>query len=314
MTEPNYVCAQQDLYSGLETLWSNYAEDIADFTAYKAGYTLAKGTAAVAAVAAAKVLPDDDARSGVSEVLRTEVQTAADDVIGDFVKTKGYINGIVTKAARKATYGIAGQNYYRAATQDDWESVAGLGSSMIGYINANETVLEDGGENMPKDTFKASVEGHISIFAEKYLAFKDKKQTGVGTDDKIKANNACFTTGADMREDAQIIFRKDAEKAKRYDWTAIIDSINPTVSGMKGGVIDSNTDLGIAEATVSMKAEGKPAIETKTDAAGKYALTGIEADTYTVTISKIGFESVTEIIVVKKGTVSNRDWPLQRAV
>jgi len=43
------------------------------FTGYKALYTLPFKTTALAAIAAAKSLPDDDARSGSSELLRIGV-------------------------------------------------------------------------------------------------------------------------------------------------------------------------------------------------------------------------------------------------
>ncbi|MEO5571811.1 MAG: carboxypeptidase-like regulatory domain-containing protein [Bacteroidia bacterium] len=308
--EPNYNCAQQDLYSALNTIWDNYLIDQAEFMAYKAGYTVLKGTTAKVAIKAAKDLPDDQARSGPAELLRNKVKDAADKVIGNFVQTKGYINGITAEADRKTTYQIAGQNYYRKATNDDWESVSGMATSMNNYLVANATALEDGGTNMPA-TFPAAVLANITAFETFYGQFKTASETGVKTDAKITANNGCMTTGRAMMDDAVIVFRKNPSKAELYIFDRILDSISPDEAGMKGEVIDSNTNVGIEGAEVKMQQAGKPAILTATDEDGHYEKTGIESGTYTVTITKAGFQTVTEIIVIKPGTVSGRDFPLQ---
>lgn len=308
--EPNYNCSMQDLYSALNTIWDNYKEDMGDFTAYKAGYVLAKFTSAKAAIKAAKELPDDQARSGPAELLRIKVVDAADKVIGNFVQAKGYINGVVAAPSRKATYEIAGQKYYRKATNDDWESVVGMGTSLNKYLDDNSTLLEDGGNNMPA-TFPADVLLNTEAFELVYGQFKSASETGVKTGTKITANNGCYTTAREMMDDAAIIYRKNSTKADRYIFDKILDMLNPKVAGMKGDVLDSNTNEGIEGAEVKMQQEGKPAIVTTTDADGHYEQTGIEAGTYTVTITKAGFQTVNEIIVIKPGTVSGRDFPLQ---
>ena len=60
----DYPCSQKDLYSVLETAWGNNGVHLARFTAFKALYTLPFNTSALSAIASAKALPDDDARSG----------------------------------------------------------------------------------------------------------------------------------------------------------------------------------------------------------------------------------------------------------
>jgi hypothetical protein len=310
---PNYNCAQKDLYSALNTLWDNYGEDLADFTAFKASYTVAKKNAAKLAIKNAKEMLDDQARGAAAEQLRIKVAKKADVVIGNFLQTKGYINGVFEKEFRKANYESAGQKSYRRATEDDWESVSAIGTSLVGvngYLPTNVVLLEDGGNNMPAG-FPATVLANVDAFELDYAAFKLASETGVATQAKIKANNACYTTGREMMDDAEIIYRKDFEKAKRYIWDNLLAMINPSVAGMKGTVLNGNTNVGEPAVTVSMKQEGKEAIETVTDVKGIYEISGIEAGTYTVTITKAGFQTIVEIIVIKVGTVSTRNFPLQ---
>ena len=309
----NYTCSQQDLYSADNTLWDNFGQDLVDFTAFKASYVAGTRTAAKLAIKNAKDLPDDQSRGAAAEQLRIKVAKKADIVIGNFLQTKGYINGVFTQEFRKANYESAGQNYYRKATEDDWESVSGMGSSLVGtngYLPTNSVLLQAGGTNMPAG-FPATVLANVNAFELDYAAFKLASETGVATQTKILANNACYTTGREMMIDAEIIYRKDAAKAKRYVWDVLLAAINPSVAGMKGTVLNGNTDVGEGDVTVSMKQEGKEAIDTVTDVNGIYELSGIEAGTYTVTISKVGFQTIVEIVVIKVGTVSTRNFPLQ---
>ncbi|MBI4929356.1 MAG: hypothetical protein HY841_01230 [Bacteroidetes bacterium] len=308
--QKNYNCSQQDLYSALNTLWDNYAKDIADFTNYKQSYTAQKGLDAKKAIAAAKKLPDDQARGAEAEQLRIKVEKAADVVIGNFLQTKGYINGVFTEEFRKANYEKAGQKYYRKANQNDWESVSGMGSSMNNYIADNLTLLQDGGNNMPAG-FELTVDGNVTAFEDLYTDFKSASETGVETAKKIKANNACYTTARDMMDDGQIIYRKKHEYAERYIFERILEMINPKVSGMKGTVLNGSTNAGLAKAEIKMQQENKEAILIVCDEEGNYE-EKLESGTYTATISKgPEFESVTEVIVIKPGVMSGRDFPLQ---
>jgi hypothetical protein len=69
LIKADYPCSQKDLYSVLETAWGNNGVHLARFTAFKALYTLPFKTTALSAIASAKALPDDDARSGASELM-----------------------------------------------------------------------------------------------------------------------------------------------------------------------------------------------------------------------------------------------------
>src|SRR5438045_5981680 len=64
---PNYRCTQQQLYALANLGWQNYLDNLADFTNHKAKYTEEFGTNAIAAVLAAKNLPDIQVRGSVPE-------------------------------------------------------------------------------------------------------------------------------------------------------------------------------------------------------------------------------------------------------
>ena len=62
-TPPNYSCSQQSLYTVAAVVWANYSANLASFTTFKAKYNAGMATAALAAVAAAKLLPNKQTRT-----------------------------------------------------------------------------------------------------------------------------------------------------------------------------------------------------------------------------------------------------------
>jgi hypothetical protein len=63
-----YNTGEQDLYTGIEMVWTSYAEYLTDFEAWKTTYTATTGTDALAALEVAKDLP--------SEAQRDELHTS----------------------------------------------------------------------------------------------------------------------------------------------------------------------------------------------------------------------------------------------
>lgn len=103
---------------------------LARFTAFKALYTLPFKTTALAAIASAKALPDDDARSGASELLHIGLVNMGNTCLQNFQFLKAYIDTAYTDpAVQKVQYVIAGQNYYRDASRGDWESMVLMNTS-----------------------------------------------------------------------------------------------------------------------------------------------------------------------------------------
>ncbi|MFZ4799785.1 MAG: carboxypeptidase regulatory-like domain-containing protein [Bacteroidia bacterium] len=312
--DPNYRSSQKDMYAGLRILWNNFALFLVSFTNFKGKYIAQYATDAKAAITAAENLPDHSANVGDAEAIRIELTANADNVVADFVSTERYIDEIhLSKEAREAQYKIAGKDYFEKALKNDWESVKQLGSKNLSYITTNETALKNGGQNMPDD-FHDQVDTHLNDFSLSFEDYEEARQTSVETKAKITANNACMTTGRGMMNDAQSIFRNDAETLKLFTWDTILQLINPKVAGMQGTITEKDTNKPLAKVQVILQKENAEAITIETDEKGKYSATGIAAGKYTYKIMLDGKITITGEIKIKVGTVSRKKFVMEPAV
>ena len=166
-----YPCSQKDLYSIMETAWRNFDEHQFEFAALKALYTVLYSTNAKAAIAAAKALPDNQARGEAAESLRVSLVDQAETCRQNFQKLKSYIvTAYPNKALHKGKFEAAGQLYYDGASNEDWESVSQLNQSGSNFIAANSVALL-AGANMPVG-FQAAYDGDASTFLSTYDNFK----------------------------------------------------------------------------------------------------------------------------------------------
>lgn len=278
------------MYSILETAWENYRNKVADFTAHKGIYTLAYRTSALGALALAKAMPDDDARTTASETLRVGLVDMGKICTKNFNKLKSYIEtAFPNEALWKIQFEGAGQNYYAEATNEDWESMELLMQSGKNYLLANNALLLGVAPNlnMPA-TFAAAFNTASANFSTQYLAFKNAEETGPATADKIIANNACYKTATDMMRDGQVIYADDFATKRLFVFSTIWDLINPPVSGVKGAVKVVGTNVPLAGAVVKTQKVGEVAVETLTDADGKYAVQ-LSVGVFTITVNVSGY-------------------------
>ncbi|MBP6050156.1 MAG: hypothetical protein KA526_11785, partial [Chitinophagales bacterium] len=233
----DYPCSQKDLYSVLETAWGNNGVHLARFTAFKALYTLPFKTSALSAVAVAKALPDDDARSGASELLHIGLVNMGKICLQNFQFLKSYIDTAFTDpAVQKVQYVIAGQNSYRDASRQDWESMVSMNTSAKNYLaNAGNVTSLTANNNMPAG-FVATQKTASDNFDLQYANFKMAEETSVETANKIKANNLCYHAGISMLKDAQVIFMNEPEILTKFVFSNLLALINPPVAGIKGNI------------------------------------------------------------------------------
>ena len=289
MVNKDYPCSQKDLYSVLETAWGNYGVHLTRFTAFKGLYTAAYRTTATTAIATAKAMPDDDARSGASELLHIELVKLGAICTQNFQILKAYIDTAFTdKEVQKVQYVIAGQNYYRDASRQDWESTVMMNTNAKNYLAtpANVTALT-AGNNMPAG-FVATQKTASDNFDAIYASFKLAEVTSVETAAKIKANNACYQTGIQMLKDAQIIFMNEPEILTKFVFKNLLDLINPPIAGIKGTVKEKGTNLPLASATITAQLDGETAIAVAVDADGVFAKQLAEG-MYKITVSAVGY-------------------------
>jgi len=167
----------------------------------------------MAAIAAAKAMPDDDARSGAADVFHIGLVNMGKICTQNFQFLKSYIEtSFPDPLVQDVQFVVAGQNYYRGAVNRDWESMELLNQIMKNYlaVPANNTLHLGVAPNlnMPA-TFTASVINGASNFSGQYTNFKAAEQTSLETTNKIKANNAIYRTGIAMMKDGQVLFMND---------------------------------------------------------------------------------------------------------
>ena len=285
----DYPCSQKDLYSVLETAWGNNGVHLARFTSYKALYTLPFKTTALAAIATAKAMPDDDARSGASELLHIGLVNMGKICLQNFQFLKGYIDTAFTDiAVQKVQYVIAGQNSYRDASRGDWESMVSLNTSAKNYLaNAGNVTALTAGNNMPP-TFVATQKTGSDNFDVQYNSFKLAEETSVETANKIKANNLCYHAGISMLNDGQKIFMNEPEILTKFVFSNLLALINPPVAGIKGNVKEAVTNAVIPNLLMSAQKEGGVAQPIEVDVDGVFG-EQLSEGKYSIRVSAVGY-------------------------
>lgn len=180
-------------------------------------------------------MPDDDVRSGASELLHIGLVNMGDLCSQNFQFLKSYIETAYTDpAVQKIQFVIAGQNYYRDASQGDWESMVLMNTNAKNYLAlaANVTALT-AGNSIPAG-FVATQKTGSDNFDAQYNNFKMAEETSVETANKIKANNTIYHAGMAMLNDAQKIFMNEPEILTKLVFKNSLDFINPPVAGIKG--------------------------------------------------------------------------------
>jgi len=307
--KPEYNCAQKDLYSIMETAWANYALKLANFTSHKAIYNAAYKTTALAAVAAAKALPDDVTRGTAAEVLRVGLVKMGKICLLNYQLLKSYIETAFTdRDLWEIQFKAAGGEYYREASNEDWESLEMLNQAVKNYLTANNTLLVGTAPNlnMPA-TFTAGVTTAATNFSNQYLLFKSAEETSPATAVKINANNACYRTLTGMLRDGQVIFANDLETRKLFVFSTLWDLINPPVAGMKGEVKVMGTNVPIGGATISIQKESEVAFEMLTDDEGSYSHQ-VSVGKYSIAVSAVGYVSQSKEVEMKADGYKTFDW------
>lgn len=284
-----YPCSQKDLYSVLETAWGNYGDHLASFTAFKALYTAAFKTSALSAIASARALPDDDARSGESELLRIDLVAKGKLCLQHFQFLKSYIDSaFADPEVQQVQYVIAGQNNYRDASRQDWESLVQMNSSAKNYLaDAGNVAALTAGNNMPAG-FVATQKTASDNFDVQYAAFKMAEQTSVETANKINANNLIFAAGMSMLNDGQKIFMNSPEVLTKFVFGNLLALINPPVAGIKGTIKEAVTNAEIVNGRVVVQREGEPAVDVAVDVNGDFAEQLMEGE-YKITVGADGY-------------------------
>lgn len=288
-----YNTAEQDLYTGIEMVWTSYAEYLTDFEAWKTTYSSTNGTDALAALEAAKDLPSEALRDELHTTLQKELGPLSDDCLIIWKQLESYIRDSFPPLVYQDKLNAAGYVYYSGASAKNWEDVQGLMNDGELFIAANTAELTTGG--MP-GTFAADFTTAKDAFDAKHAEFLQAEETAkVQRDEKIDANNAIYRTAMDMCEDGKKIFRQEPAKRDQFTWTTVQVLIKGSQSShsVKGTVIDNDTELPIEGAKVAVldkdgtPIEGKEAI---TESDGTYKIIGLKNGQYKLDVQADGYD------------------------
>ncbi len=235
-----YSCGQQDLYTVIETGWGSYTQHLPRFENHSSLYTAATGTTQLAALAAARALPDEDSREEVHKTLRVQLKSLADACLIKWSDMETYIRDGFPEDEYENKRIAAGYNYYRSAARDDWDDVKGLMQNGLLFLNANAAILSAGGMVA---TFMPSFILAKDAFELKHQAFlQAEEETKVMTDQKIIANNALNKNLMKMFDDGKKLFRDDAAVREQFTFDRVLALVNGGSGGT--GVASTVIEVG----------------------------------------------------------------------
>ena len=283
-----YRCTQQALYSIANTIYANCKIKLAQFAAYKAKYTVVYVDALIAAVTAAKNIPDEEMRNSAYETLRVDLVPLNDTCKENFQLLKGYINDSYVEAQWKNKYEAAGQTMYNGASGENWEMTVGMNTAMKLFVSAEAAVLAvnlDGDPNMPA-AFALKITSDSNAFDLKYDAFKLARQTADETAAKITANNNVYTKLMTVCDDGQRIFANDEATRKMFVFEAVKLIVSPPgTAGLKVTVKKASDNSLVQGATVTIQAAGGVPISLITDAEGVVIFPNLDPSDYNGTVT-----------------------------
>ena len=286
---PVYKCTQMQLYSISETAISNLEANLPVFFDFKTKYTAAYVDSLKAARVAAFSLADVDVRNAVSETLRMEMLPFATNCIKHFQYLKRYIDDAFSVDLRTINYKAAGLTEYDGAKMNNWEDMIGMNLKMNAFIKANISLLTTNGY-MPA-TFAAKVVADSDGFAMKYAGFKVARQTSEKTAEKVRANNALYTSMMDFMADGQMLFSGNDEMKKLFTFSVLKSLVSPPGSASLKVAVRNNDGSAAEGIKVIIREDedNAPEIVGVSDASGEVFFNKIDAGVYGVSV---GFEKV----------------------
>jgi hypothetical protein len=308
MTTANYKCSQQELYTISRVAWKSCQTYLADFAAFSPRYDAALLTAAFAAIEAAAVLPDAQARGEKSELLRIQLAKLGNDSTDLYQRLKRYIAKAFAEDAQKTRLDAAGQMHYAGASSQNWDSVDALNTSASNFLAANSAALT-ANQNMPT-TFQATFNAAKTAFAAAHTAFlSEEGGNPTDTQTKVAANNALYEDLMTMLLDGQEIFKRNDAVRKQFTFSELLYLASGAgTAGIKGYITDTATLFAIEGVHISIFGSKRTA---ETDNEGRYEISQLAAGVYNLTFVKKGYATVTlDGFEVKVGTSSSHSFAM----
>lgn len=279
---PKYRCTEQELYAVASLAIDNLESELTAMGAYKPKYDAAYVTAARAKLTAAKALPDVEVRNSGHQTSLNLLKMKGFTCTENYPLLQGYIEDAWENEDPKPRFQAAGGVKYRTATRGDWEDLSGMNDAMVTFIADNNASLTAGG--MPV-AFATKVTDDATKFAEEYAIFKSAMETSVGQQQKIVANNDLVDLIMGfMKDAAERVFRGDEAKRELFMFKKLKQIVSPPRSASVTIKIKQANDLPAANAAVTIKQDGEPAMTGQTDANGELQFKNIDPGNYDGTV------------------------------
>lgn len=304
MTNANYNCTQAELYVACELAWKNCKNHLADFTNYKPFYTETYCNARLQEIKDAEKMPDEQTRDEVSESLRIILSEKARICLNKWQDLKRYIADAFPDDLQKPKLEAAGSEFYRKASQENWEVLKTMLVTANEFI-ADNTAALSANNNMPA-AFPAAFDSSKTEFENTYSAFLlAEEEVPVDASGKIKANNAIYDKTIAMCLDGQRIFISKEEIQKKFIWEELIALVtSPGPAGLKGTVKNTADNQPLADAELTLVELEKT---TNSDTNGEFDFGNIASGTYTLKVKKNGFAEQQFTIQILKGTTPKKE-------
>lgn len=282
-----YTCTESELYAITELAINNLEEDLPAFAAKKAKYTAPFVDNLRAVRQAAIDLPGEEQRNAVHETLGGKLPDLKENCRDNFNDLQGYIRDAWPDDNPKARYESAGMRHDQKIGKSNWEEVVALNEAMVKFITDNSALLLAPG-GMPA-TFATKVGDDEKAFNDVYNPYMTARETGTATAAKITANNTLLETCMDFFKDGvDMVFKRDTEAQKRYTFTALKDKVSPPGStSMSVTAKKADDSLWGAGISVTIKAEGKPALTAVTGENSVAVFKNIDPGKYAGTVTTV---------------------------
>lgn len=309
MAKANYNCSEQELYTICELAWNSCSSQLASFTAFKPKYTTSFISDKRLAIQAARELPDEQARNEAYETAGINLKKAAKKCTDKWQMLKRYIADAYPPDLQKPKLEAAGHDYFKNASNDNWDSVKGLTTSGLSFINNYEADLT-ANNNMPagfKEEFKGLKEDFEKIH-QKFL--EAEENSAIGQDNKVTANNNIFSDLMSMLLDGQEIFKNDEPLLKQFVFSDLLYLASGAgTAGIKGLTVVQLIETPIPNAKVSIIGTTKTAFS---NSVGQYEINQVASGIYTITAQAEGYQTITITnFEIKIGTVSTLNFKFQ---
>jgi hypothetical protein len=299
-----YTCPIPVLYTVTRTAWGLCRENVAAFAVLKPKYTEQYIADALTAIDDAEKMKNSGSRDASEKKARIELEESATQVCINWQLLKRYMADAFAPSMQQAELQAAGSAYYPNAAKKNWTAVKGLILVSNSFIHDNLAALT-ANDNMPAlFAAKFRVDGdHFMQVATKRMDTVNKNS--LVAKDKVNANNAVYRSFMEMSADAQRVFVNNVPLRNQFTFSYLVTKVSGNGIGSIRGVISSSFNgKAVGDVTVTGIDEKYSAI---TNGKGRYNITRVAAGTYTFVFEKPGYDSVTQDVVVKPGTIATFD-------